>query len=261
MPARSWSLDPAKPITVPTLKNSADESLQKAKTCDVELSKRNFFIKVLTFAVAGVSLAATALLTGITGGAGLPLLILTGINFGLATGDLICAGKDWHSKAHGGTGLAKGGDILGNTIYWLAEKCGAKPETADKIAIWGATIFRTAVIIGTAILGNISPVTAPTSFHTFSQVTSLVTSGLSAAINLVSGSSSQYATEQDQHRTKATEILIAAAIEQDRKNEDEQEETSIINTITEALMADNARLRAVIQELTREKERRPLLEV
>lgn len=143
------------------LQQSADEATQKARQCGVDMAKRSFVAKVMTLVAASAVLVAAALVTGFTGGAGIPLLALAGVGFAMAVGDVVCAYKDWQSKKQGGEGLAMGGDALGNVIHWLGKRCGASDEKAKQIATYTSLLTRGALAVGTVAIGGFLPVAAP----------------------------------------------------------------------------------------------------
>ncbi|ACR68158.1 protein EseG [Edwardsiella ictaluri] len=148
------------------LKAQAKEAEQKAKDCGVDMAKRSFVAKVLVLVAASAVLIAAALITGLTAGAGIPLLALASVGFAIAVGDVACAAYDWHNKKNGGEGLPMGSDAIGNAIYGLGKTCGASDERARQVATYGSLLARSAITLGTIAVGGFLPVAAPHALQT-----------------------------------------------------------------------------------------------
>ncbi|WP_312978126.1 protein EseG [Atlantibacter sp.] len=155
-----------------TLEEKAKVADSAAKQCGVDMAKRSFVAKVLTLVAASAVVVAAALVTGFTGGAGVPLLALAGVGFAMAVSDVACAYKDWQSKKQGGEGFAMGGDALGNAIHWLCKRCDASDEKAKQIANVLSLLTRGALAVGTVAIGGFLPVTTPAALaHTIPAIT------------------------------------------------------------------------------------------
>lgn len=185
------------------LKKTADEASKKAKDCGVDIAKRSFFTKLLTLVAASAVLVAAALVTGLTGGAGIPLLVLAGVGFAMAVGDVACAYKDWQSKKQGGEGLAMGGDSLGNALHWLAKQCGASDDKAKKIATYGSLLTRGALAVGSVAVGGLLPVATTGALHYGVLGTSIGNAALTSASAFPTASSAFKAAQQKKEELEA----------------------------------------------------------
>ncbi|UCQ38682.1 protein EseG [Edwardsiella piscicida] len=148
------------------LRAQAQEAEQKAKACGVDMAKRSFVAKVLTLVAASAVLITAALITGLTAGAGVPLLALASIGFTIAVGDVACAAYDWNHKKNGGEGLAMGSDAIGNAIHWLGKVSGASDERARQVAAYGSLLARSAITVSTVAVSGFLPVAAPLALQT-----------------------------------------------------------------------------------------------
>ncbi len=187
------------------LQQTAADAAQKAKECGVDIAKRGFFSKLLTLVAASAVLVAAALVTGFTGGAGIPLLALAGVGFAMAVGDVACAACDWYSKAHGGEGLAMGGDSLGNLLHKISSKCGASTETAKKIATYGSILTRGALAVSTAAVGGFAAVATPTALHSAVASITVCRTALDVANGTLTGNSTLLGGKKQTHEKEAAE--------------------------------------------------------
>ncbi|MPY23984.1 hypothetical protein [Shewanella sp. YLB-07] len=133
----------------------------EAKKLGVDIAKSGFFAKLGSLALTGVALGVSIAATVLTGGAGLPLLIASGVAFTLAVADAGCAFADWRSKAGGGEGLAMGGDAVANGVNALLGKMGVAD---DKAQWWGKAVSitsRVALTVGTLWSAIITPASLP----------------------------------------------------------------------------------------------------
>ncbi|MFB2702376.1 hypothetical protein ACE1BG_12750 [Aeromonas veronii] len=179
-----------------TLEEKAKVADSAAKQCGVDMAKRSFVAKVLTLVAASAVLVAAALVTGLTGGAGIPLLALAGVGFAMAVGDVACAYKDWQSKKQGGEGLAMGGDALGNAIHWLGKHCGASDEKAKQIANVTSLLTRGALAVGTVAIGGFLPVAAPAALAHAMPAITVGKVGVETVAGLVSADAARKGAQQ-----------------------------------------------------------------
>lgn len=130
-------------------RDEAQAAAEKAKAMGVDLAKSGFFSKLASVAFAGIALGVSVAATVLTGGAGVPLLIASGVAFTLAVADAGCAFADWRSKAAGGKGLVMGSDSIANALNILLSKMGVNDDRAQW---WGKAVSissRVALTVGT----------------------------------------------------------------------------------------------------------------
>lgn len=142
-------------------RNEAKEAADEAKKVGVDLAKSGFFSKLASVAFAGIALGVSIAATILTGGAGVPLLIASGVAFTLAVADAGCAFADWRSKAAGGEGLAMGSDSIANALNALLGKMGVNDDRAQW---WGKAVSissRVALAVGTLWSAVVSPPSLP----------------------------------------------------------------------------------------------------
>lgn len=130
-------------------RNEAIQASDEAKKLGVNLAKSGFMAKLGSLALSGAGLGVAIAATVLTGGAALPLVIVSGIGFTLAVADAGCAFADWREKAGGGEGLAMGGDAIGNGVNALLAKMGVN----EGRALWWSKVAsvssRVALTVGT----------------------------------------------------------------------------------------------------------------
>lgn len=199
------------PLSLSQLDDKAKTADAEAKKCGVDIAKRGFFTKLLTLVAASAVLVAAALVTGLTGGAGIPLLVLAGVGFAMAVGDVACAYKDWQSKKQGGEGLAMGGDSLGNLLHWLALKCVDNPdspegkEKAKKFATYGSLLTRGALAVGTVAVGGFLPVATTGALHYGVLGTTIGKAGLDVATGALTANATLRGADKQAHEKKSVE--------------------------------------------------------
>ncbi|MBW3533324.1 hypothetical protein [Shewanella sp. NKUCC06_TVS] len=142
-------------------RDEAKVAADEAKKVGVDLAKSGFFSKLASVAFAGIALGVSIAATIFTGGAGVPLLIASGVAFTLAVADAGCAFADWRSKAAGGEGLAMGSDSIANALNILLSKMGVNDDRAQW---WGKAVSissRVALAVGTLWSAVVSPPSLP----------------------------------------------------------------------------------------------------
>jgi secreted effector protein SseF len=142
-------------------RDEAKVAADEAKKVGVDLAKSGFFSKLASVAFAGIALGVSIAATILTGGAGVPLLIASGVAFTLAVADAGCAFADWRSKAAGGEGLAMGSDSIANALNILLSKMGVNDDRAQW---WGKAVSissRVALAVGTLWSAVVSPPSLP----------------------------------------------------------------------------------------------------
>lgn len=142
-------------------RDEAKVATDEAKKVGVDLAKSGFFSKLASVAFAGIALGVSIAATILTGGAGVPLLIASGVAFTLAVADAGCAFADWRSKAAGGEGLAMGSDSIANALNILLSKMGVNDDRAQW---WGKAVSissRVALAVGTLWSAVVSPPSLP----------------------------------------------------------------------------------------------------
>lgn len=142
-------------------RDEAKVAADEAKKVGVDLAKSGFFSKLTSVAFAGIALGVSIAATILTGGAGVPLLIASGVAFTLAVADAGCAFADWRSKAAGGEGLAMGSDSIANALNLLLSKMGVNDDRAQW---WGKAVSissRVALAVGTLWSAVVSPPSLP----------------------------------------------------------------------------------------------------
>ena len=142
-------------------RDEAKVAADEAKKVGVDLAKSGFFSKLASVAFAGIALGVSIAATILTGGAGVPLLIASGVAFTLAVADAGCAFTDWRSKAVGGEGLAMGSDSIANALNILLSKMGVNDDRAQW---WGKAVSissRVALAVGTLWSAVVSPPSLP----------------------------------------------------------------------------------------------------
>lgn len=142
-------------------RDEAKVAADEAKKVGVDLAKSGFFSKLASVAFAGIALGVSIAATILTGGAGVPLLIASGVAFTLAVADAGCAFADWRSKAAGGEGLAMGSDSIANALNLLLSKMGVNDDRAQW---WGKAVSissRVALAVGTLWSAVVSPPSLP----------------------------------------------------------------------------------------------------
>lgn len=142
-------------------RDEAKVAANEAKKVGVDLAKSGFFSKLASVAFAGIALGVSIAATILTGGAGVPLLIASGVAFTLAVADAGCAFADWRSKAAGGEGLAMGSDSIANALNILLSKMGVNDDRAQW---WGKAVSissRVALAVGTLWSAVVSPPSLP----------------------------------------------------------------------------------------------------
>ncbi|MEN3031903.1 hypothetical protein [Chromobacterium amazonense] len=215
-------------LSLTELEDKAKTADAEAKKCGVDIAKRGFFSKLLTLAAASAVLVAAALVTGLTGGAGIPLLALAGVGFAMAVGDVACAGYDWYNKAHGGEGMAMGGDSLGNFMNWLATKCGASADTAKKVATYGSLLTRGTLAVGTIAVGGFLPVATTGALHSAGLGISIGSAALTTASGIPTASAGLRGADKQKHEMEAAEAKAKLAVikaKPEQRNQAVQTET------------------------------------
>ncbi|MGI2049356.1 hypothetical protein [Shewanella oncorhynchi] len=142
-------------------RDEAKVAADEAKKVGVDLAKSGFFSKLASVAFAGIALGVSIAATILTGGAGVPLLIASGVAFTLAVADAGCAFADWRSKAAGGEGLAMGSDSIANALNVMLSKMGVNDDRAQW---WGKAVSissRVALAVGTLWSAVVSPPSLP----------------------------------------------------------------------------------------------------
>lgn len=142
-------------------RDEAKVAADEAKKVGVDLAKSGFFSKLASVAFAGIALGVSIAATILTGGAGVPLLIASGVAFTLAVADAGCAFADWRSKAAGGEGLAMSSDSIANALNILLSKMGVNDDRAQW---WGKAVSissRVALAVGTLWSAVVSPPSLP----------------------------------------------------------------------------------------------------
>ncbi|MCU8041019.1 hypothetical protein ACRN98_14305 [Shewanella oncorhynchi] len=142
-------------------RDEAKVAADEAKKVGVDLAKSGFFSKLTSVAFAGIALGVSIAATILTGGAGVPLLIASGVAFTLAVADAGCAFADWRSKAAGGEGLAMGSDSIANALNLLLSKMGVNDDRAQW---WGKAVSissRVTLAVGTLWSAVVSPPSLP----------------------------------------------------------------------------------------------------
>ncbi|WP_298775394.1 hypothetical protein [uncultured Shewanella sp.] len=137
------------------------ELTQKAKDNGVELAKKNFFKALFNVALAGVGLGLSIAATVLTGGAGVPVMAMSGVAFALVVSDAGCAFADWRSKAGGGDGLKMGSDALANAVYTMLDKMGMNNEDATYWANTTSVVLKTALTVSTLWCSATSAASVP----------------------------------------------------------------------------------------------------
>ncbi|AIJ09181.1 Protein EseG [Edwardsiella anguillarum] len=194
---------PGAPIPLDQLRAQAQEAEQKAKACGVEMAKRAFVAKVLTLVAASAVLITAALITGLTAGAGVPLLTLASVGFTLAVGDVACAAYDWNHKKNGGGGLAMGSDAIGNAIHWLGKTGGASDERARQVAAYGSLLARSAVTVSTVAVSGFLPVAAPLALQTTIPALTLGRTMIEISANAIKTNETHHGIVQRVHEISA----------------------------------------------------------
>lgn len=148
----------SKPLDLtPEIEQQIKQSKQyydEAKQQGVEIAKRSFFKELLNVGIAGVGLGLSIAATLFTGGATMPLLVGSGITFGLAVADAGCAYANWHSEAKGGEALKLGSDAIANGVYRLLNKVGMTNDSAENWAKYTSAFLRSGLIVGTLCSGG-----------------------------------------------------------------------------------------------------------
>ncbi|WP_299491674.1 hypothetical protein [uncultured Shewanella sp.] len=134
---------------------------QKAKDNGVDLAKKNFFKALFNVALAGVGLGLSIAATVLTGGAGIPVMAMSGVAFALVVSDAGCAFADWRSKAGGGDGLKMGSDALANAVYAMLDKMGMNDENATYWANTTSVVLKTALTVSTLWCSAASAASVP----------------------------------------------------------------------------------------------------
>lgn len=233
------------------LDKSAKEAADKAKSCGVDLAKRNFIVKALGFVGAAVGLGAAIAVTVLTGGAGAPLLAFAGVGFAMALADACCALHDWRSKAGGGSGLPMEGDSIGNAVYAIAKRCKTSDDTAMKVGTYTSLGIRSAHLLGGLLTAYLDPATtAGTAKQVVAVLGTLVTPTLGEIGKHVAAGSALRAAEKGKQEkaeaqaqgqiTAATPLLQQNQALSAQKTEAEQ---ALAEHKTQADQALNAMLR------------------
>ncbi|NRD74522.1 hypothetical protein HQQ94_15005 [Shewanella sp. VB17] len=142
-------------------RDEAIKASDEAKKIGVDIAKSGFFAKLGSLALSGTALGVSIAATVLTGGAGLPLLIASGVAFTLAVADAGCAFADWRGKAGRGDGLAMGSDAIANGVNVLLGKMGVADDKAQWWAKAASITSRVALTIGTIWSAVIAPVSLP----------------------------------------------------------------------------------------------------
>ncbi|HGJ5876269.1 MAG TPA: hypothetical protein ACHBX0_07570 [Arsenophonus sp.] len=161
---KKGDLEVSKPLDLgPVIEQRINQSKQyydQAKQQGIEIVKRSFFKELLNVGIAGGGLGLSLAATLLTGGATIPLLIVSSVTFGLAVADAGCAYVDWHSKAKGGEGLKLGADSIVNGICLFFNKVGMASGSAENWAKYTSALLRAGLAVST--LCTSGPVTAAT---------------------------------------------------------------------------------------------------
>lgn len=200
-PPQSKNSFPHSAVTPSEVHKTVEDASLKAKQCGISMAKCAFFARSLSLISTGAMLVVAALVTGMTGGAGIPLLILASASFAIAVGDVACAAYDWYSKVHGCNGLAMGSDSLGNSLYKLCKLCNASDQKALKVAFWGALFARSSVTIAGAIMGGFLPVSTPATLQQVMPYVSIVKSVVDVGAVLFNGAVMRHGIDRAIHNT------------------------------------------------------------
>lgn len=111
--------------------------------------------------MAGVGLGLSIAATVLTGGAGIPVMAMSGVAFALVVSDAGCAFADWQNKAGGGNGLKMGSDALANAVYAMLNKMGMNDENATYWANTTSVILKTALTVSTLWCSATSAASVP----------------------------------------------------------------------------------------------------
>lgn len=168
------------------------DKLDAAKNANVDLSKRNFFMKCASVAasatIVAIAIAATVLSFGLASVVTAPVIALTSVNLATSVGDAVCCYKNWQAakdQANGGSRerLIGGDSCVTHAAMTLCRavqrKVGGSQETADQVAKGLSVGFKVGMGVATAFfcagIGGAAHI-AKIGFY--------VTKGMSMAINL-----------------------------------------------------------------------------
>jgi secreted effector protein SseF len=192
-------------------RDEAKLAADEAKKLGVDLAKSGFLNKLASVAFAGIAVGVSIAATVLTGGAGLPLLIASGVAFTLAVADAGCAFADWRSKANGGDGLAMGGDSIANAVNALLSKMGLN---ADSALWWGKAVSitsRVALAVGTLWSAVISPPSLPGHIASTVNLVNMASRSVQPLVQGLSDVSEAASTHKQQKLTAGSQDKALAA--------------------------------------------------
>ena len=139
------------------------DKLDAAKNANVDLSKRNFFMKCATVAasatIVAIAIAATVVTFGLAAAVTAPVIALTAINLATSVGDAVCCYKNWQAakdQANGGSRerLIGGDSCVTHAAMTLCRavqrRVGGSQETADQVAKGLSVGFKVGMGVATA---------------------------------------------------------------------------------------------------------------
>lgn len=139
--------------TVNKLCDAQEHELDELHHLRVKLAKKQFFINVIELTVSLTSFTVSIGISICSGGATIPIAVITGLNLMLSVSNLACAYHNWNCASKNKDKLTMGNDAMQQAVFVLARYCEASPESAKKIARFTSYFVHVGIVVSLGALG------------------------------------------------------------------------------------------------------------